>query len=82
MADEARNLKAYGELPENVRVNDTDAGAEEGEEGDDYIGACVWWSGRRGRHAAWWDGRSGWRARGDLHTHPLATADFDDVDQI
>jgi translation initiation factor 1A len=25
MADEARSLKQYGELPENIRVNDTDA---------------------------------------------------------
>ena len=49
MADEARSLKAYGELPENIRVNDTDALNEDGEggEGDDYIdfddisGACV-----------------------------------------
>jgi translation initiation factor 1A len=24
MADEARSLKQYGELPENIRVNDTD----------------------------------------------------------
>ena len=39
MADEARSLKAYGELPENIRVNDTDALNEDGEggEGDDYI---------------------------------------------
>ena len=25
MADEARSLKQYGELPDNIRVNDTDA---------------------------------------------------------
>ena len=38
MADEARNLKAYGELPENIRVNDTDAFEEyEGDENDDII---------------------------------------------
>lgn len=38
MADEARNLKAYGELPDNIRVNDTDTfGDEEGGENDDYI---------------------------------------------
>ncbi|PRW56587.1 eukaryotic translation initiation factor 1A [Chlorella sorokiniana] len=38
MADEARSLKAYGELPENIRVNDTDAlNEEEGGENDDYI---------------------------------------------
>lgn len=30
MADEARNLKAYGELPEHIRVNDTDTFGEEG----------------------------------------------------
>lgn len=38
MADEARSLKAYGELPDNIRVNDTDTFAdEEGGENDDYI---------------------------------------------
>ncbi|KDD74575.1 hypothetical protein H632_c1213p0 [Helicosporidium sp. ATCC 50920] len=38
MADEARSLKAYGELPESIRVNDTDTfGDEEGGENDDYI---------------------------------------------
>eukprot|EP00878_Enallax_costatus_P021005 GHUV01022222.1.p2 GENE.GHUV01022222.1~~GHUV01022222.1.p2 ORF type:complete len:101 (+),score=14.79 GHUV01022222.1:177-479(+) len=31
MADEARSLKQYGELPENIRVNDTDMN-EEGED--------------------------------------------------
>ncbi|KAF4596487.1 Translation initiation factor 1A [Pleurotus pulmonarius] len=31
-ADEARNLKAYGELPENAKINETDTfGEEEGE---------------------------------------------------
>ncbi len=29
-ADEARNLKAYGELPENAKINE--GGADEGEE--------------------------------------------------
>ena len=51
MADEARNLKAYGELPENVRVNDADAGAEDGEEGDDYVGEPLGW---------WWCRRRAW----------------------
>lgn len=37
MADEARSLKAYGELPDNIRVNDADVGDEEGGENDDYI---------------------------------------------
>mmetsp|Transcript_9206 Transcript_9206/g.55903 ORF Transcript_9206/g.55903 Transcript_9206/m.55903 type:complete len:141 (-) Transcript_9206:2753-3175(-) len=38
LSDEARALKAYGELPENFRVNENDAfqdGKEEGE--DDYF---------------------------------------------
>lgn len=30
MADEARHLKQYGELPEHIRVNDTDTFGEEG----------------------------------------------------
>lgn len=31
-ADEARNLKAYGELPENAKINETDTfGDEDGE---------------------------------------------------
>lgn len=31
-ADEARNLKAYGELPENAKINETDTfGEEDGE---------------------------------------------------
>ncbi|GMH41575.1 hypothetical protein BSKO_09485 [Bryopsis sp. KO-2023] len=34
MADEARSLKQYGELPEHVRVNDTDVQIE-GEDADD-----------------------------------------------
>merc|ERR1711987_24168 len=33
-ADEARNLKSYGELPETVKINDT---VSFGEEGDDDI---------------------------------------------
>lgn len=38
MADEARNLKAYGELPENIRVNDADVFEEyEGDDNDDII---------------------------------------------
>merc|ERR1712070_293684 len=38
LADEARSLKAYGELPENIRVNDTDMlGDNEDREGDDYF---------------------------------------------
>jgi hypothetical protein len=38
MADEARNLKAYGELPENIRVNDADVFEEyEGDDHDDIV---------------------------------------------
>eukprot|EP00892_Ulva_mutabilis_P010643 jgi/Ulvmu1/7951/UM004_0184.1 len=38
MADEARNLKQYGELPENVRVNDADVFEEyEGDVDDDIV---------------------------------------------
>lgn len=38
MADEARSLKAYGELPDNIRVNDTDALNDEDAGGDeDFI---------------------------------------------
>ncbi|CAG9466103.1 unnamed protein product [Pedinophyceae sp. YPF-701] len=38
MADEARALKAHGELPENVRVNDADAVVEgEDDAMDDFI---------------------------------------------
>merc|ERR1712019_238625 len=37
MADEARSLKAYGELPETIRVNETDTFAEaEENENDNY----------------------------------------------
>jgi translation initiation factor 1A len=40
MADEARSLKQYGELPENIRVNDTDAMMEGDEnENAEYV-AC------------------------------------------
>jgi translation initiation factor 1A len=42
MADEARSLKQYGELPENIRVNDTDA-MMEGEENENA--ECVGWGG-------------------------------------
>ena len=38
MADEARNLKAYGELPDNIRVNDADVFEEyEGDDNDDIV---------------------------------------------
>mmetsp|Transcript_10029 Transcript_10029/g.18069 ORF Transcript_10029/g.18069 Transcript_10029/m.18069 type:complete len:141 (-) Transcript_10029:248-670(-) len=38
MADEARSLKAYGELPENIRVNETDTfDDDEGNENDQYF---------------------------------------------
>jgi translation initiation factor 1A len=40
-ADEARNLKQYGELPENARINETTvdmAMANEGDGGDDDLG--------------------------------------------
>ena len=33
-ADEARNLKAYGELPENAKINETDTYPADGEEGE------------------------------------------------
>eukprot|EP00244_Chara_vulgaris_P004592 TRINITY_DN190_c0_g1_i1.p1 TRINITY_DN190_c0_g1~~TRINITY_DN190_c0_g1_i1.p1 ORF type:complete len:139 (-),score=35.38 TRINITY_DN190_c0_g1_i1:198-614(-) len=36
MADEARSLKAYGELPESIRVNESNE-QEEGEGNDDLI---------------------------------------------
>ena len=36
MADEARSLKAYGELPENIRVNEQDTFEDE-DENDDYV---------------------------------------------
>jgi translation initiation factor 1A len=32
-ADEARSLKAYGELPENTRINETDTYGEENADG-------------------------------------------------
>ena len=32
-ADEARSLKAYGELPENAKINETDTYGDQGEEG-------------------------------------------------
>jgi len=35
MADEARSLKAYGELPDSIRVNETDTFDEERGENDD-----------------------------------------------
>merc|ERR1711865_21653 len=37
MADEARSLKAYGEIPESVRVNETDTFNEEDGENDEYF---------------------------------------------
>ncbi|KAL0001569.1 hypothetical protein SO802_015350 [Lithocarpus litseifolius] len=37
MPDEARLLKAYGELPENTRLNDGIIDDEEDGGGDDYI---------------------------------------------
>jgi translation initiation factor 1A len=37
LADEARSLKAYGELPETFRVNDTDTFEEERGENDDFF---------------------------------------------
>ena len=37
MADEARSLKAYGELPESIRVTETDTFDEERGENDDYF---------------------------------------------
>lgn len=50
MADEARSLKQYGELPENIRVNDTDA-MMEGEENEnaECVGAQLGGAGE----AAW-----------------------------
>lgn len=41
MADEARSLKQYGELPENIRVNDTDA-MMEGEENENAECVPAW----------------------------------------
>ncbi len=43
MADEARSLKQYGELPENIRVNDTDA-MMEGEENENAEYVASWGS--------------------------------------
>ena len=37
MADEARSLKAYGELPDSIRVNETDTLDEERGENDDFF---------------------------------------------
>mmetsp|Transcript_28740 Transcript_28740/g.34916 ORF Transcript_28740/g.34916 Transcript_28740/m.34916 type:complete len:140 (+) Transcript_28740:141-560(+) len=37
MADEARSLKAYGEIPESVRVNETDTFTEEDGVNDEYF---------------------------------------------
>jgi translation initiation factor 1A len=37
MADEARSLKAYGELPDSIRVNETDTFDEERGENDDFF---------------------------------------------
>ncbi|GHP09364.1 hypothetical protein PPROV_000810000 [Pycnococcus provasolii] len=37
LADEARSLKAYGELPDSVRINDTDMLDEDGGKDDDYF---------------------------------------------
>lgn len=36
MADEARSLKAYGELPDTIRVNETDT-FEGDDENEDYV---------------------------------------------
>ena len=35
-ADEARNLKAYGELPETAKINETDTFAGDGDEEVDF----------------------------------------------
>ncbi len=37
MADEARSLKQYGELPDNIRVNDTDALIDDDVDGDEDL---------------------------------------------
>ena len=37
MADEARSLKAYGELPDSIRVNETDTFDEDRGENEDYF---------------------------------------------
>lgn len=41
MADEARSLKQYGELPENIRVNDTDMNEEGEDENAEYVPAIT-----------------------------------------
>ena len=37
LADEARSLKAYGELPDSIRVNETDTFEEERDENDEFF---------------------------------------------
>lgn len=37
MPDEARLLKAYGELPDNIRLNEGIVDEEDNGPGDDYI---------------------------------------------
>ena len=37
MADEARSLKQYGELPDNIRVNDTDALMDDEVDGEEDL---------------------------------------------
>ena len=37
LADEARSWKAYGELPDSIRVNETDTFDEEKDENDDFF---------------------------------------------
>ena len=37
LADDARSLKAYWELPDTFRVNDTDTFEEERDENDDFF---------------------------------------------
>ena len=37
LADEARSLKAYGELPDSISVNETDTFEEERDENDDFF---------------------------------------------
>ncbi|TPX32833.1 hypothetical protein SmJEL517_g04163 [Synchytrium microbalum] len=36
-ADEARMLKSYGEIPDNIKINETAIGMEEGDEEDDGV---------------------------------------------
>jgi translation initiation factor 1A len=54
MADEARSLKQYGELPENIRVNDTDA-MMEGEENEnaEYVAALGMVHCWEQQHSSW-----------------------------